>query len=203
LEIDETDPCRPASFYGETKLLGEEIALSYRDKFPVTVLRPAAVYGPRETDIFAYFKIVRQRFVAIPSLVQRVSFIHVLDLVEAMILTAHSSEAVGQVYFVSDGQGYTWEEFAGFIGKTLKSSYLTIKVPMGVVKIAAILGEAAEKLTGKASMLNLDKVKEADFPSWVCGNQKICRLGFQPRFEIQRGIEDTIQFYHSAGWLKP
>src|ERR1019366_4518202 len=71
-EIDEKDPCRPASHYGETKLMGEEIALSYRDKFPVTVIRPGAVYGPRETDIFAYFKMVRRGLVAIPRLTQKV-----------------------------------------------------------------------------------------------------------------------------------
>ena len=172
--------------------------------FPVTVVRPAAVYGPREADIFAYFKMVRQGLVAIPRLTQKVSFIHVLDLVDAMIQAVHSPQAVGQVYFVSDGKSYSWEEFSGFIGQCLKKSYLTFKVPMGIVKMVAVLGELAEKLTGKASILNVDKVKEAAFSSWVCSNRKICQgLGFNPRFEIQRGIENTVQFYHSAGWLKP
>jgi len=203
-EIDESDPCRPACHYGETKLMGEEIALSYRDKFPVTIVRPAAVYGPRETDIFAYFKMVRQGLVAIPRLTQKVSFIHVLDLVEAMIKAVHSPKAVGRIYFVSDGKAYSWEELSAFIGQSLKRSYLTFKVPMGIVKMVAILGEVVEKFTGKASMLNVDKVKEAAFPSWVCSNKRICQeLGFTPGFEIQRGIENTIQFYHSAGWLKP
>jgi len=202
--IDETAPCRPACFYGQTKLMGEEIALSYRKKFPVTVLRPAAVYGPRETDMFAYFKMARQGLVFVPSLSQKVSFIHVADLVYAILKAAHSPKAVGQVYFVSDGQSYSWEEFTAFIGKILKRSYLTIKVPMGVVKMVAVFGELAEKITGKASMVNLDKIKEAYFPAWVCSNQKIRRqLGFKPRFDIASGVRNTVGFYLSAGWLKP
>lgn len=201
--IDESDPCRPACDYGATKLAGEEIALSYRKKFPVTVLRPAAVYGPRETDIFNYFKMVRQGLLFVPTLEQKVSFIHVADLVFSILKAAHSPKAVGKIYFVSDGRALSWQELAAFIGKALKKSYLTFKVPMGIVKMVAVLGEAVEKVTGKASMLNVDKVKEAYFPSWVCSNQRIRReLGFRPRFEIRRGIENAVDFYHRAGWLK-
>ncbi len=203
--INETVRCRPVSFYGQTKLMGEEITMSYRKKFPVTVLRPAAVYGPRETDIFAYFKMVRQGFVLIPGDgKQPVSFVHVSDLVEAILKAGSSPRAVGQVYFVSDGKSYRFEEFAAFIGKALNKTYLTIKVPMGIVKIVALLGDLAALISGKPTMVNQDKIKEAQVPGWVCSNEKIQKqLGFKPRFEIQRGIENTIQFYLSAGWLKP
>ncbi|HUO58913.1 MAG TPA: NAD-dependent epimerase/dehydratase family protein [bacterium] len=202
--IEESDPCRPVSDYGRTKMMGEQIALSYRKKFPVTVLRPAAVYGPREADIFAYFKMVRQGAVFLPALRQKVSFIHVLDLVDAIVRAAHSPKAKGNVYFVSDGKSYTWEEFSSFAGRALGRSYFTFKVPLGIVKMVAIFGELGERLTGKATMLNLDKVQEAYYPMWVCSTRKIEReLGFKPRFEISRGIEDAARFYRSAGWLKP
>jgi nucleoside-diphosphate-sugar epimerase len=200
--LEEKDPCEPVCAYGRTKLLGEKIALGFTKKFPVTVLRPGAVYGPRETDIFAYFKMVRQGLVFLPGISQKVSFIHVADLVDAILRAAHSTKTNGQIYFVSDGKSYSWEEFAGYVGKALNKTYFTIKVPMGIVKIVAGLGEIAEKITGKASMVNLDKIQEAYFPMWVCSNRKLKRdLGFQPRFEIQRGIEDAVRFYHSAGWL--
>lgn len=202
--IQETDPCRPACLYGETKLKGEEIALSYRKKFPVTVLRPGAVYGPRETDIFAYFKMVRQGLVLIPSIHQEVGFIHVADLIFAILKAAHSPRSVGQTYFVSDGKGTSWEQIAAAIGRSLGRKYFTIKVPMGIVKMVAGLGEVAEKVTGKASMVNLDKIQEAYFPSWVCGIKKIQRhLGFKPRYDIVRGVENATRFYVSKGWLKP
>src|SRR5579859_6391058 len=202
--IDETAPCRPVSFYGQTKLMGEEIALSYRKKFPVTALRPAAVYGPRETDIFAYFKMVRQGLVLIPGDgSQKISFVHVADLVDSILKAAHSPKAKDQVYFVSDGKNYRWEEIAAFIGKSLKKTYFTFKVPMGIVKIAALFGDLAGRMTGKPTMVNRDKIKEALVPGWACSNAKIRReLGFKPLFDIQKGIENAVRFYLSKGWLK-
>jgi nucleoside-diphosphate-sugar epimerase len=202
--VTEADPCRPVSDYGRTKLEGEEIALSYRRKFPVTVLRPGAVYGPRETDIFAYFKMVRQHLVFIPSLRQKVGFIHVADLLVAILKAAHSRKSAGRTYFVSDGEGHSWQEMAAHIGRALGRSYLTIPVPMGIVKMVAFLGEAAERVTGKATMVNLDKIREAYYPSWVCGTQRIRReLKFAPLFDIRHGIANTAAFYLKAGWLKP
>lgn len=64
--VDENASCQPVSLYGITKLKGEEIAHSYGSRLPLTILRPGAVYGPRETDIFAYFKMVKDGWVLLP-----------------------------------------------------------------------------------------------------------------------------------------
>ena len=52
--VDETTPCRPVTFYGQSKLAGEEVALRFSDSLPVTVLRPPVVYGPREENFFTF-----------------------------------------------------------------------------------------------------------------------------------------------------
>jgi len=202
--ITEEDPCRPACLYGTTKLQGEEIALTYGSKVPLTILRPGAVYGPRETDIFAYFKMVRQGLVLMPSITQKVGFIHVSDLVEAILLAVSSPKAEGRTYFVTDGKGYGWDEVCSAIGTALGRKYFTIKVPMPIVKMVAVLGDLAEKMGGKPSMVNLDKVQEAYFASWVCSTDRIVReLGFKPSFDLQRGVKDAADFYRTKGWLKP
>jgi nucleoside-diphosphate-sugar epimerase len=207
-EIDETMPCKPVSFYGQTKRMGEEIVLTYQGKFEVSILRPGAVYGPRETDIFEYFKMVRQGLVVNGGDGnQRVSFIYVDDLVQAILLAGQASPAKGQIFFVSDGKSLSWNELSKIIGQVLKKSYKTFNVPLGIVRIVAFLGDGLARLTGKSFLppiVSGDKMKEAAAPGWVCSNRKICQeLGFNPQFEIQRGIENTIQFYRSAGWLKP
>src|SRR5258708_8531774 len=75
--IDESTPCHPVSFYGQNSLMGEEIALSYAKKMPVTILRPTPVYGPRETDIFPYFKLLRHGLSLVPRICpQHTTFIH-------------------------------------------------------------------------------------------------------------------------------
>ncbi len=207
-EIDERTRCRPVSFYGQTKRMGEETALSFRKRFEVTILRPGAVYGPRETDIFEYFKRVRQGLVVNGGDgTQRVSFIYVDDLVEAILLAAHSFRAKGQTYFVSDGKSCDWNELSAQIGKTLKKTYKTFNVPLGIVRIVASLGDWTARWTGKSFLppiVSSDKVKEGRAPGWVCNSRKIQReLGFKPRMDIEKGIRKTVEFYLKAGWLKP
>jgi dihydroflavonol-4-reductase len=207
-EIDETMLCHPVSFYGQTKRMGEEIALSYRKKFGVSILRPGAVYGPRETDIFEYFKMVRQGLVVNGGDgTQRVSFIYVSDLVDAIFLAAHSPRAQNQIFFVSAGKSLSWNELSALIGRTLKKSYKTFNVPLGIVRMGAFLGDCLARVIGKSFLppvVSTDKIKEARAPGWVCSNRKIReQLGFKPKVEMKEGIRKTVDYYLNAGWLKP
>jgi nucleoside-diphosphate-sugar epimerase len=207
-EITEKDHSHPVSFYGQSKRMGEEIVLSYKDKFPVVILRPGAVYGPRETDIFEYFKMVNSGLVVIGGAdTQKISFVYVDDLVEAILLAAHSPRAEGQTYFVSDGESYNWGQITKIIGKELEKSYRTVKIPLGIVKIAAGLGDLITRVTGKSIfplIVSRDKLKEAVVPGWACSNAKLRQqLAFNRKFDIESGIQKTVQFYLSAGWLKP
>ncbi len=205
-EIDETVPCHPLSFYGQTKRMGEEVVLSHGKKYEVTVLRPGAVYGPRETDIFEYFKMVHKGWVVNGGDgAQRVSFVHVSDLVEAILLAAHSPKAKGQVFFVSDGRSLDWNGLSALIGKTLKKPYKTFNVPLGLVRMVASLGDWVGRWTGISLLppiVSSDKVKEGGASGWVCSNRKIRGLlGFKPKFDMEEGIRNTAEFYQTAGWL--
>jgi nucleoside-diphosphate-sugar epimerase len=205
--IDETVYPNPVSFYGQTKLMGEDIALSYQNHYPVTVLRPGAVYGPRETDIFEYFKMVASGLVVIGGGdTQKISFVYVDDLVDAIVMAAHSSKAEGETYFVSDGQSYYWGDITKVIGTALGKSYSTIKLPLALVKGVAAVGDMIAKLTGLSILppiVSSDKMKEASVPGWACNNRKLREeLGFKPKFNIEAGMSKTVEAYIAAGWLK-
>jgi nucleoside-diphosphate-sugar epimerase len=201
--LSENSTCQPVSRYGETKLQGEVIARSFGNQIPLTILRPGAVYGPRETDILAYFKMVRDGWVLLPRLRQEVSFVYVEDLVNAILLAGESEKAVGQSYFVSDGEVCSWQRLTEEIGKAMNRSFKTVQVPMGIVRVVAYLGELAERVGGKASMLNVDKVKEAFYTHWTCEIAKIrTQLGYQPSWDLEKGVRDTTNFYQQSGWIK-
>jgi nucleoside-diphosphate-sugar epimerase len=51
---------RPVSSYGKSKLEGEKAVLKYKDLIPITILRPSAVYGPRDKDLFVFFKMLKK-----------------------------------------------------------------------------------------------------------------------------------------------
>jgi nucleoside-diphosphate-sugar epimerase len=121
-------------------------------------------------------------------------------------LAAHSKKAEGKIYFVSDGQSYHWRDITKLIGKVLDKSYATLKLPLGLVKVAASIGDVITGLTGKSILppiVSSDKMKEAQVPGWACKNIKLREeLGFKPKVDVEAGIQKTVEFYISAGWLK-
>jgi len=54
--VDETAPCRPITSYGESKLEAERVCMEFSKDIPVVVIRPPAVYGPRDSDILDHLK---------------------------------------------------------------------------------------------------------------------------------------------------
>jgi nucleoside-diphosphate-sugar epimerase len=201
--LTEEMPAQPVSFYGQTKLMGEEIVRSYRKKLKTVILRPAAVYGPREKDLLEYFKMVKQGWVFIPGDgAQKVSFVHVFDLVEAILLAGKSPKASGETFFVSDGKSYTFEEFSRVIAGAQGKSFHTLHIPIPLVKAVAMLADMVGRITGKPGILSSDKIKEAVVPGWVCSNQRLVRkLGFKPQYDIEKGVRNSVEFYLKAGWI--
>ena len=57
--IDETFPPHPITDYGKSKWEAEKIAREYMEKIPITIIRPPAVYGPRDRDVYVQFKMVK------------------------------------------------------------------------------------------------------------------------------------------------
>ena len=87
----ELDPCEPVSFYGRSKRMGEESVLAHAHELPALILRPSAVYGPRDKDIFALFKCLSRRIK--PCLTgrhQRLSLCYVQDIVQGMLLAVET-----------------------------------------------------------------------------------------------------------------
>jgi len=55
---EDTEPS-PVSEYGKSKLLGEQAILYYKNHIPITIIRPPAVYGPKDIDFLAFFKMIK------------------------------------------------------------------------------------------------------------------------------------------------
>ena len=86
---DETEPERPVSHYGRSKLAAEAALKSLAGRLPITVVRPPGVFGPREVYMHGLFRSIRCGVSISPGLGPvRLSLIDVRDLVEALLLAA-------------------------------------------------------------------------------------------------------------------
>lgn len=201
--LTEEDEAVPVSWYGESKLESELEVLKYAEVFPVTILRPSAVYGPRDRDIYIFFRLVQRGCLMTPGdLTRPFSLIHVHDLVHAFIKAGESDTPSGEAYFISHPEACTWETFGYSIAEELGKRCLRIPLPRWLAVSAGAAGSLYSRLSGKAVAVNIQKVRELLQPSWLCSPSKAqADLGFTSTIDLKSGIRNTITWYREHGWL--
>ena len=201
--IDEDFPPHPITDYGKSKLQAEKIVREYMDQLPITIVRPPAVYGPRDSDVFHFFKNLMSGWnIQVGHLDQIVSLVYVLDLAQGIVQAALSPHTTGKTYFLCEEQPYRWSYVAELAAKKLGVTYRTIRVPYPLAFIMATLIEWTGRLRGKPTILNRQKMREIRQPYWVVSPQRAIQdFGYETRFPLEKGIAETIHWYRIMGWI--
>ncbi|HEV7381882.1 MAG TPA: NAD-dependent epimerase/dehydratase family protein [Dyadobacter sp.] len=202
IPIDEyTDP-RPVTSYGKSKLLAESY-LADMVKLPLTTIRPTAVYGPGEKDIFILFKTLSKGLdLYIGKKPQRLSFVYVHDLVAATMAALHETDVNHTVYNVSDGMEYNRYQLADLYRNFSKNKLIRIHVPVGVIKLTAEILETYSTYSQKAPVLNREKIGELTAENWNCSIDRAKeKLGYNPQFKLEKGVHQTLSWYREQQWL--
>ena len=199
----ESDQCEPVSPYGRSKRMGEELAVARCHELPLLILRPCAIYGPRDRDIFAFFRLLSKKMK--PCLSgddQHVSMCYVEDVVQAILLASEAQESSGETFFLSDGEDYRLEEIGDIFAQAMGVTAFCIRVPEWMISRIATLSEYLSKLSGKPPLLSKGKVEEMIQKNWVCDITKARnRLGFKPRVRLKEGARLTFEWYKKENWL--
>ena len=198
----EAEP-RPVTHYGRSKLAAEQIVLGAKDEIPVTIIRPPAIYGPRDREILAFFKALNSRVLPLTGATSnKLSMIFGPDCASACVKAIDADVPSGSTYFVDDGKAHTFEDLIIQGEAALgKRAWLRIPLPKPVVRTAALASELYGKLSNRAVMLTRDKCNEL-FDQWVCDGSAAQRdLGWQPEVPFSEGVQRTVDWYKDAGWL--
>lgn len=200
--INDNAMAQPVTFYGLSKQLAEEY-LNKIDNLPLITVRPTAVYGPREKDIFILFKTINQGLEPyIGKFNQQLSFIYVKDLAE-IILRFLKSDIVHKTYNISDGIAYNRYALADHLKKVLQKKTIKLHIPIGMIKGLASLMDMMYARSTKTPTLNLEKIKELTAPNWACNIENLKKdLQFEPRYNLEQGLEETVKWYKLNNWLK-
>ncbi len=199
----ETDPPLPLTYYGKSKFEGERYAREYMRYLPITVISPPAVYGPREKDIYFYFKLIRRHIEPRIGLKPKyLSIVYVKDLVDAILLAADKPESTGQSYFVDDGNIYSWRDVSLTIRTVMNRKTIPVLIPQWKISVWAFLAELFMSFSSKPALINRQKILELKQEAWTCSSRKIREeLGFASRYDFERGARETAQWYEENGWL--
>ncbi len=187
----------PVSDYGKSKLGGELAVQAYKDRLPITIIRPPAVYGPRDRDMFMLFKMIKQGILPYWGK-SYYSLIYVEDLVKGIVSAIETDKTIGSTYYLSDLDVHTSDDIADAIAQELDCRYLKVTIPKGVMPVIAAI---ACKLT-KKGIINPDKIKELIHPYWLCNSDEAVRdFGFEPKTKLKDGIRWTANWYKIHKWL--
>lgn len=195
------DDPRPITAYGRSKLEGEREALG-RSGVSVAVLRPPAVYGPRDRDLLTFFRVAGWGVLPVlGSADRRLQLIHAADLAEAVVRAAESASATG-VFHVAEPTVYGWGEVLDLVARAVGRRGVRVTVPRPVLRSAAAVSEALAKARGRPAIFDRDKARELLAEDWLCETDSAREaFGFQASIPLARGLQETAAWYREYGWL--
>jgi nucleoside-diphosphate-sugar epimerase len=141
---DEQTAYEPGDVYQATKCEAEQLALSYRDRIPLAVARPTAIYGPGDTRLLKLFRMVaRMRFPLVGGGDNYYHTVHVDDLVRGLRLLGTHPNAVGEI-FILGGESYLkLSELTAMIAAAAQVPAPRLRLP---AKPFQLVGSLVEKL---------------------------------------------------------
>ncbi len=188
----------PMSWYGLSKKKAEAVAQLYYDKIPVTVVRPAVVYGEREQDLSQIFPLVEMGIQ--PKLgiwEKRSTAVYVADLVEGMVAAAESNRSIGESYFLNHAEVVTSQQIVKNIGIAMgKRNGLVLPIPNFLVQAAAPLSELVYAFDSKRPKMTRDKAREVTQSYWLANPKKAAdHFGWVAKHNMVDGMRKTLQPY--------
>lgn len=192
--------------YNHTKILAEEAVwrAARENGLPVTILRPATIYGPRGkafvTDIAELLRQGQMAYVGGGRATG--GFLYVDNAVDAMMAAAQSPAAEGEAYNLTDSTGANWKEYVSALARALGYKAPWINLPYAVAMALAGAMEApyrwVKSLPGRP-MLTRHAVfllgRDQEYPSGKAQRD----FGFTSRVSLEEGIDRSVQWFQGHG----
>ncbi|MFO7524514.1 MAG: NAD(P)-dependent oxidoreductase [Ignavibacteriaceae bacterium] len=201
--VDENSDYHPVSDYGKSKMLAELEVLKFRNKIPITILRPSAVYGPRERDMYMYMKSIKRGVQMLIGFDKKyLNLIYATDLADGIIASSLNQTAEDQVYFLGSEDSYPNEIIGETIASILHKNAINLHIPHCMVFAICGIEELMGKIFNKNVFLNIQKAREITQSKWTCSIEKAKRdFNFIPKISLYEGFLNTFNWYKRMGWM--
>ncbi len=194
----------PVTAYGRSKLAAEKVVLSAKGEVPVVILRPGAIYGPRDGEILEAFKAIQRGLLPLVAGGEaKGMWVYATDCAEACLRAIDADVPSGRVFFVDDGGGPVAqrEMLAGAERALGKRAFVRANLPVPVLMTVARGLEAFGRVTNRPVMLTREKANML-LQHWVCSSEDTRReLGWEPKVGLSDGMGRAVKWYRENGWL--
>lgn len=192
---DETTECHPTNIYEQTKLEGERVALCYcaDTNFPIVIIRPAWVYGPRCPRTERLMRLVgKGRFVMFGKGDTLRHPVYITDAINALELSAKAEQAPGQIYFIAGERPVTIEELVNTIARVQKIKLKIVRLPLVVGKVAGSALQFVYQPLGKQPPISRRSIDFFIKDNAYDISKARRELGFCPQVELWAGLTETL-----------
>lgn len=201
----EDAPIKPEDYYQYTKWEGERVAHEFiQQGMDVTIIRPAAIYGPGDPERFAmlFKKVASGKFYMFGKGETTYHPLYIDNLIDAFLLAAWTPQSKGQTYLIADERYYSLNDLVQAIGDALGVSVKIVHLPFAPLWMAAVLCEAVCKPLGVSPPIFRRRV------DWFRQNRAFDiskakrELGYKPKVDLSTGLERTANWYREIGLVR-
>jgi nucleoside-diphosphate-sugar epimerase len=186
------------SAYGRSKCESEEPVIASGSEW--TIVRPPAIYGPRDREMLDLFRFARRGVLPLPP-GGRISVIHVGDLCRLLLACLDNDLSHGKTFEPDDGRerGWTPVEFARAVGHAVHRRVLALPLP----KALLLAGARIDRLIrGQKAKLTRDRVNYFCHPDWTAApHARPPASLWLPQIPTEEGLAATARWYKAQGWL--
>ena len=194
----------PVTAYGRSKLAAEKVVLAAKEDLHVVILRPAAIYGPRDGEIFEMFKSIQRGLLPLVAGGEALGvWVYATDCADACLRALDADVPSGRTYFVDDACGAITQKqlFADAERALGKKALVRANLPVGLFMTVARGVEAFGRVAGRPVMLTREKANML-LQHWVCSSEAThAELGWEPKVGWDEGVRLAVKWYRDNGWL--
>jgi nucleoside-diphosphate-sugar epimerase len=197
----EAEP-RPISAYGRSKLAAERAVAALPGSISWSILRPPAIYGPRDTDVLEMFRMASRGLVALPAGRRLITVAFVADVVRAIVAAAARGEP-GRIYHIGEPDPRPLTEMVLELARAGGMRPRLVGVPGPLVLGLGTLGSLVHGLGLPGPVLTRDKARELLARHWSLETgPSIAALGLGTMATLAEGAAMTWTWYRTEGWLR-
>lgn len=187
------------SAYGASKHRAERLVRA--SGLDWTIVRPPAIYGPRDREMLELFRSAKWGFVPMPR-EGSASLVHVDDLAHLLLALLPGGEHVtSRTFEPDDGKrgGWRHEELAQAIGWAVGRTPWVLGLSPKAMQRAAKFDMALRRSRAK---MTLDRASYFSHPDWVVSHgARVPHEIWRPRIETRDGLKATAAWYRENRWL--
>jgi nucleoside-diphosphate-sugar epimerase len=198
----EEDPCAPVSHYGKSKLQAEALVRSC--PFSWTIVRLPVVFGPYDYDMLTMFRIAKSGFVILfANRWDPYSYVSAPDVASFLLQACQNERLYRDTYYYCYDTPMSGAEFFPMVRRQvgLPERYRYLRAPRWVSYPARFILDLKNRITGRTTIVNPDKVVELAAVYWMFANQKLKKALNLKSIENRDAVAEMVRWYQDQQLL--